>query len=33
MTEVHAVADGREKLCAVLTATLMTMAGRAGVAD
>jgi uncharacterized protein (TIGR00369 family) len=33
MTEVHAVTDGREKLCAVLTATLMTMAGRGGVAD
>jgi uncharacterized protein (TIGR00369 family) len=33
MTEVHAVADGSEKLCAVLTATLMTIAGRAGVAD
>lgn len=33
ITEVHAVVDGREKLCAVLTATLMTMAGRNGVAD
>lgn len=33
MTEVHAVRDGRETLCAVLTATLMTIAGKAGVAD
>ncbi len=33
MSEVFAVADGREKLCALLTATLMTIEGREGVAD
>jgi uncharacterized protein (TIGR00369 family) len=32
-SEVSAVADGREKLCALLTATLMTIAGRDGVSD
>lgn len=33
MAEVFAVTDGRPKLCAVLTATLMTIAARDGVSD
>ncbi len=33
MSEVFAVTDGHEKLCALLTATLMTIEGRDGVAD
>ena len=33
MAEVFAVSDGVEKLCAMLTATCMTIAGRDGVAD
>jgi uncharacterized protein (TIGR00369 family) len=33
MTEVFAVKDGQEKLCALLTATLMTIEGRDGVSD
>jgi uncharacterized protein (TIGR00369 family) len=33
LSEVFAVRDGREKLCAMLTATLMTVAGRDGIAD
>jgi uncharacterized protein (TIGR00369 family) len=31
--EVLAVSDGREKLCAVLSATLMTIADRNGISD
>ncbi len=33
LSEVFAVRDGREKLCAMLTATLMTVEGRDGIAD
>lgn len=33
MAEVFAEANGASKLCALLTATLMTIAGRDGVAD
>jgi uncharacterized protein (TIGR00369 family) len=33
LTEVFAVRQGEEKLCAMLTATLMAIAGRDGVAD
>lgn len=33
LTEVFAVRHGEEKLCAMLTATLMTITGRDGVAD
>ncbi|MCX7339883.1 MAG: PaaI family thioesterase [Hyphomicrobiales bacterium] len=33
MTEVFAVSAGAEKLCALLTATLMRVEGRDGVAD
>ena len=33
MAEVFAVSDGVEKLCAMLTATCMTIAGRDDVAD
>jgi len=33
LSEVFAVRDGREKLCAMLTATLMTVGGRDGIAD
>jgi uncharacterized protein (TIGR00369 family) len=33
ITEVHALANGAEKLCALLTATLMTVEGRGGVSD
>jgi uncharacterized protein (TIGR00369 family) len=33
LTEVFAVSEGREKLCAMLTATLMSIEGRDGVAD
>jgi uncharacterized protein (TIGR00369 family) len=33
LTEVFAVTGGHEKLCAMLTATLMTIAGRDDVAD
>jgi len=31
--EVHAVSAGKSKLCALLTATLMAIEGRPGVAD
>ncbi|AMJ59275.1 PaaI family thioesterase [Bosea sp. PAMC 26642] len=33
MAEVFAVSGGTEKLCAMMTATCMTIAGREGVAD
>jgi uncharacterized protein (TIGR00369 family) len=33
MAEVFAEADGRQKLCAMMTATCMTIAGREGVSD
>lgn len=33
LTEVFAIKNGQEKLCAMLTATLMTIEGRHGVAD
>jgi acyl-coenzyme A thioesterase PaaI-like protein len=32
-TEVFAESDGQEKLIALLTATLMTVEGRAGISD
>jgi acyl-coenzyme A thioesterase PaaI-like protein len=33
LSEVFAVREGQEKLCAMLTATLMTVEGRDGIAD
>ena len=33
LSEVFAVRGGQEKLCAMLTATLMTVVGRDGIAD
>jgi len=33
MAEVFAVTAGKAKLCAMLTATCMTIAARAGVSD
>jgi uncharacterized protein (TIGR00369 family) len=33
LSEVFAVRGGQEKLCAMLTATLMTVEGRDGIAD
>ncbi len=33
IAEVHAEADGESRLCALLTATLMTLEGRGGVSD
>lgn len=33
LSEVYALEGGRERLCAMLTATLMTVEGRDGVAD
>lgn len=33
LSEVFAVREGQEKLCAMLTATLMTVVGRDGIAD
>ena len=33
LAEVFAVSDGREKLCAMMTATCMAISGREGVSD